>query len=206
MKITTLVLFIFFISSCCSDDKVCPDASTNNFSNLPYQIGQKITFKDSLGRTIELQLGKNINCSKGSVQKSSCSYMHQQFPCQQSININTETINDPNKLVKISVPFNISLSKSEDVKNTEMYHLSAFGYQANFYGKKYSDSIENSKSFNKIISYKTPYKTYQNVFESKTQNSISPSIYNSKFVIDNQGKLLSFSLQWDTLNMFHLVE
>ncbi len=205
-----LILFSFaisFFSSCCSDDKVCPDGQITNFSALPYQPGQKITFKDSIGNTIEISLKTKISTSIGQSAKGNCNAFKKDLTCDQSINLYADSINVSNNILAgYNKKFNVSLYKSDYSKNIEKFNFSGLLFNYDFYGSTYSDSISNSKQYYQLTGYRTPYKLYSNVYVAKTDKLNNGQLNLRKFVVDNKGRLVSFSLSSDSLNLFHLVE
>jgi hypothetical protein len=205
--IIKLLFIVLFIASCCDDDKVCPDAQINNFKSFPFKEGDNIKYKDTTGNLIEIVLNTTIKTSIGQTYKGSCSALRPSNNCEQSIQLNSKNINTSgNLLFPYQKYFSMVLSKTEIQKNTEYFSFSALGFEYSFYGVNYYDSISNSRQYNKLSTYKTPYKTYTNVYVRKIDETSNNKEYQRKLVIDSKARIISFGLNTDTLNLFHLVE
>ncbi|MFA9213845.1 MAG: hypothetical protein ACEQSR_08360 [Candidatus Methylacidiphilales bacterium] len=199
MKPILILIFIFTIASCCDDSKTCLDAKVSDFRSLPYNQFNTLQFKDSIGRSIYVLFNNPIITSKGQSYKGSCAAMKNSNNCEKSIGLNSSRILDSNNMINSSFK-NFEFSASINDVFVQTININAFGNSAQYsFGNK-DEVIKSVYNYDKQIQFVTPYKTYSNVFISKNNR------FQSKLFIDNTGRLVSFALNTDTLNLFNLVE
>jgi hypothetical protein len=211
MKTIILCVTFLFLSACCSEDKICLEAQLGDFSPLPYSESEKIVYKDSLGKSIIIQFDSIIKRSAGWQSEGNCNAFKKDGTCQKTISLVSKVVIDSSGLILGSNKWmSILLIKSDELsynKNAQKYYLNAFGAEIIAVSDYENTSSWDAKfsSYTKLDIYKTPYNTYNNVFVKYPDTTLNKIYRNQdKYVFDSKGHLLSFSLNKDTLHLFHV--
>lgn len=211
MKTIILSIIFLFLGACCSEDKICLEAQLGDFRALPYSTSEKIVYVDSFGRSITIQFDSIINRSSGWQREGSCNALKKDGKCQKTISLVSKVVTDSSGLILGPNKWmSILLIKSDELsynKNAQKYYLNAFGAEIIAISDYENTSSWDAKfsSYIKLDIYKTPYNTYNNVFVKYPDTTLNKTYRNQdKYVFDSKGHLLSFSLNKDTLHLFHV--
>jgi hypothetical protein len=213
LKIRTIILYItfLFLSACCSEDKICSEAQLGDFSPLPYSTSEKIVYKDSLGKSITIQFDSIIKRSAGWQNEGNCNAFKKDGICPKTISLVSKVVTDSSGLILGNNKWmSIMLIKSDELsynKNAQKYYLNAFGAEIIAVSDYENTSSWNAKfsPYVKLDFYKTPFDTYNNVFVKYPDTTLNKVDRNQdKYVFDSNGCLISFSLNKDTLHLFHI--
>lgn len=139
--------------------------------------------------------------------KGKCSAEQPNKTCKYMVSLSSKWVSDSSDvLLAQNEGFAVSINENDKVTTSPTYKLTAFGtVEFIFY-----DYHETNRPQDAVIqeTYQTPYKTYNLVYIHRPIGStaIYPPYERNKFVVDSKGRLISFSINQDTLDMFHLVE
>ena len=193
-----------YLAACCSKDQTCPagDASENEF---PYKLGEQLIFADSLGHIIKIKLSNQLTKTAEYTEEGSCGMPRKDLNCVSSTSISDAGIEDSSGVLGNKTWFTCGIQKN-DVAGRPMvsYFISAFGQVLVGLGN-YNTEPTTDKNVVVLPTYKTPYKTYTNVYSSLSATSGS-NVIKPKAVFTLKGQLISFTLNKDTTRFYYLVE
>lgn len=191
----------FILNSCCSDDKKCT-AGSPSMGQLPYAPNERLVFKDTLGKTIYIQLSETFNTSPAYTIDGSCSTPRKEGTCSATLSLLSSSITDSNNFIPANQrTFSVSVESHDNTgQQLSHYGLSAFG-TAFIFGPYQNGTIALTKgSF--INQYQTPSKVYPVAYSIVSTNGFGVN----KTVSSPEGRLISFTLQSDTNHVFYVVE
>lgn len=195
----TAVLF----TSCEMEDKNCEAGNPQLFGRFPYAPGQTILFRDTLQHEIEVTFNEQYSNSESyTIQGKNALTSRKIEPCVRRSGLEAQVKCTPDTLIRGVKQFSFSFELNEDNQTSNpvfAYSLIAFRSVSMLASIQNGEFIPHRAT--SISAFTTPSKTYAKVFLSKQQGT-QPS----KFVYDNQGRLIAFTLQPDTSSFFYLVE
>jgi hypothetical protein len=191
----------FILGSCCSDTKNCP-AGSNALGRMPYSLNERVVFKDSSGRSISIQMAGSFEYSPAYEIEGRCSTPRKDGVCHSTVSLFSASVIDSSNLLSANQKsFVVSIDRTDDInQQVYTYSLSAFGWGI-IYGKVQNGEILIDQG-NRILQYKTPFKTYPEVFEFIHSGPLNIS----KTVSSSTGRVISFTLSSDTSQVFYVVE
>ena len=201
--IIMLACSLFSFTSCKIEDKNCEAGNPQLFGTFPYSPNQKILFKDSLQREIEVTFNATYNNSSSyTIQGKNALSSKKIEPCVRSSGLGAQVKCIPDTLIRGTKQFSISYALNEDNQTSNsIYAYSLTAFQSVFILANISNGEFVPHRASIISSFTSPSKTYSNVLLSQQQGT-QPS----KFVYDTKGRLIAFTLQPDTSTFFYLVE
>ncbi len=207
--VLSLIIALPVIFFSCKKSKSCPATSLDNFPAFPYNPNQKIVFKDSLDHEITVTMNASFtnhqaydlttkDPMKGPTGNEYCGAQ----TALESQGTSTDSLFG-DEFAQIRVEYKKFIEGPD--KNQTQFNIAGL-YQVYISGTINEQS--GTRSFdnytNMLATYKTPYKTYQNVFENIPLTDPSQSW--KRLVFDGTGRILSFNIKDDTTRFFYLVE
>lgn len=194
----------FYLGSCCSEDTTCPAGGAIE-ADFPYKFNQVVKFADTLGNSITVRMSDKLSNSEEYIVDGSCGVPRKDLDCSSSTTMQAVVVDSANILNgKKSFSAVIEKRQLPGDKIAIGYSLLAFGRSMSLIAD-YNSSNPTVTESTVLTDYTTPYKTYTNVYETKSQVLGSVN-YRNKTVFDKQGKLIAFTLDQDTTKFFYAVE
>jgi hypothetical protein len=204
LRLFTFIACVYFLcmfSSCCSEDKNCA-AGSPSIGQLPYALNEQLVFKDTLGKTIRVQLANSYNTSPSYIIEGTCSTPHKEIDCSASLSIVASSIIDSNNFLPANQKgFGISIEQ-QSLVNQQLNNYSVNAFGAAFITGTYKNGEITLYQCSPINQYTTPSKVYPLAYEFISNNSFGVN----KSVSTPTGRLISFTLHSDTAHVFYIVE
>lgn len=201
---------ITLLGACCGEDQICPGAKLTDFSTIPYHSKEALTYEnEENGDRIRIEFFNQWSMSTEKTIEGSCSILKNKvLECQPSMFLTTDSIvfDGTDSLPPLLKRVNVSVSKSEATGGKETLSVSFLGLNFIFSGGVYSDELLGVERYKLRDNYTTRFGSYSKVYERKVDLNATNPEFRRKLVIDSKGKVISFSLTSDTLDVYHLVE